>query len=114
MTLRQKQSLFAELFAELILWAISQGYEVTHGETWRPTFTAEEYARRGIGIKTSNHGKRLAGDLNLFLGGKYLTTTEDHRPLGEKWKTMDPLCRWGGDFRRRDGNHYSLEHGGRA
>ena len=47
-------------------------------------------------------------DLNLFRGGKMLTTTEDHRPLGEWWESHGGA--WGGRF--ADGNHYSLEHEG--
>jgi hypothetical protein len=97
MTLRQKQSKFALMVAELILWAHDQGYELTFGEAWR------------IGDPRL-HGKRLAIDLNLFINGKYQTSTEAHRPLGEKWKRMGGS--WGGDFKKPDGNHYSLEHGG--
>ena len=114
MTLRQKQSLFASLVARLIRFAESQGYELTFGETWRSRATAEANAAAGRGIKYSLHCDRLAIDLNLFKGGKYLAKSEDHRQLGEYWKALDPLCRWGGDFRRRDGNHYSLTHGGRS
>lgn len=114
MTLRSKQSLFVKLVAQLIDWAYAQGYEITFSEAYRPPFVAEEYARRGVGIKTSLHCSRLAIDLNLFKDGKYLTRTKDHEPLGEYWKNLHPLCRWGGDFRRRDGNHYSMTHRGRA
>ena len=114
MTLRQKQSVFAELVAQLIVKAYEMGYEVTFGEAWRNPRVAEKYSEWGIGIKSSLHCSRLAIDLNLFRDGKLLKDTEDHRPLGQYWKTLDPLCRWGGDFRRRDGNHYSMAHGGRA
>ena len=114
MTLRKKQSLFVKLQAKFIEHAYAQGYELTEGEARRPRWVAEEYARRGKGIKTSNHCLRLAKDWNLFKDGEYLTKTEDHRQLGEYWKNLHPLCRWGGDFQRRDGNHYSMEHGGRA
>ncbi len=114
MTLRQKQSLFARLIATLITWAYSEGYEITLSEAYRTPEQARLNAMRGTGIVSSLHCKRLAFDLNLFKDGKYLTKTEDHRFLGERWKQMHPLCRWGGDFQRRDGNHYSLTHGGRA
>jgi hypothetical protein len=114
MTLREKQSLFAHLVARLILGAIDLGYEVTLGEAWRSKETAEAYAKKGKGIKASLHRSRLAIDLNLFRDGKYLTSTEDHRELGEWWEKQHELCRWGGRFKRRDGNHYSMAHGGRA
>ena len=112
MTLREKQSFFAALVANLIDEAFRRGYEVTFGETYRPVETAALYAKQGKGIAHSLHTKRLAIDLNLFKDGKYLSSTESHRPLGEWWEKQHPLCRWGGRF--KDGNHYSLEHEGYA
>lgn len=114
LNLRQKQSLFAQLQAELILYAISLGYEVTCGEYWRSEHEATRLAAAGSGIRRSLHQDRLACDLNLFKNGVWLTATEDHRVLGEWWVRRHPLCRWGGYFHiRPDGNHYSLEHEGR-
>ena len=111
MTLRQKQSLFAELVPRLIDKAYWLGYEITLGEAYRSPEEAARLARLGKGIKDSLHCKKLAIDLNLFKDGVYLSSTESHRELGEFWETLDPLCRWGGRF--GDGNHYSLEHGGK-
>ncbi len=111
MTLRQKQSRFARLVATLLLEAERLGFEVTFGETYRSPEEAARLAKLGKGIATSLHTQRLAIDLNLFREGRYLSSTEAHRTLGEFWETLDPLCRWGGRF--GDGNHYSLEHGGR-
>lgn len=110
MTLREKQSLFVSLVAQLIDWAYDHGYEFTFGECYRPPETAAIMAQQGKGIKNSLHTQKLAIDLNLFKGGAFLSSTEAHRPLGEYWKSLHPLCRWGGDF--NDGNHYSLEHNG--
>lgn len=112
MTLREKQSFFVSLVAALVRHAMQQGYELTFGEAYRPAETAALYAKHGKGIANSLHTQRLAIDLNLFKDGKYLSSTESHRPLGEWWEQQHPLCRWGGRF--KDGNHYSLEHGGRA
>ena len=111
MTLRQKQSLFARMVALLILKAYEMGYEITFGEAWRTPEQAQRNAAAGRGISNSLHIDRLAIDLNLFKDGKFLTSTEAHRPLGEWWEQQHPLARWGGRF--NDGNHYSLEHGGR-
>lgn len=99
MTLRQKQSLFARKVASLILAAYEMGFELTLGDA---------YARAGH-MPSSLHYERLAIDLNLFKGGRFLTGTEDHRPLGEFWESIGGS--WGG--RWGDGNHYSLEHEGR-
>lgn len=114
MTLRQKQSAFVVLVAELILEAERMGYEITFGETYRTPEQAALNAKKGIGIANSLHTQRLAIDLNLFKDGRYLTSTEAHRPLGEWWEAQSGngvMCCWGGRF--KDGNHYSVEHQGR-
>lgn len=108
MTLSQKQRLFFKLITELKTWALTQGYEFTTGEAFRPPETAAIYAIEGRGVANSLHGQKLAEDLNLFVGGVYQPTTEAHRPIGMKWKTLHPACRWGGEFKRADGNHYEL------
>ena len=71
-------------------------------------------AMKGIGILNSLHLVSLAIDLNLFQSGKWLQMSSDHRPLGEFWKSLHPLCRWGGDFTKPDGGHYSITHEGRS
>ena len=108
MTLRQQQSYFATLVARLIQYAYGMGYEVTLGDAYRSPEEAKRLARLGAGVVNSLHCKRLAIDLNLFKDGRYLTSSEAHRPLGEWWKRQHPQCRWGGDFARRDGNHYEM------
>lgn len=114
MTLGKKQRLFARLQAEFVLWVYSQGYELSDGEAWRPPEMALIYAHQKKGIVRSVHEDRLAKDWNLFKNGIWLKKTEDHAPLGKKWKSMHALCRWGGDFPAGDGNHYSFEHQGRC
>lgn len=111
MTLREKQSIFVQLVAQLILEASMRGYQLTFGEAYRTPEQAALNAKSGKGIANSLHTQRLAIDLNLFKDGKFLSTTAAHRPLGEWWEQQHPLARWGGRF--NDGNHYSLEHGGR-
>ena len=101
MTRREKQSLFARLIATLILEAYDRGYEMTLGNTITPT-----------GFKGSQHPKKLAMDLNLFIDGKYQRSTKAHEPLGIFWEGLHPLCRWGGRFSQGDGNHYELRHKG--
>ena len=110
MTLRQKQQLFASLLGEFLVWIFAQGYTVTIGEVERSRSQALSNAATGAGISRSLHLIRLAADLHLFIDEVYQTSSEAHRPLGEKWESMNPLCRWGGRF--NDGNHYSLEHKG--
>jgi len=114
MHLAGKQRAFSVLVARLILKATELGYEVSLGEAYRPPEMSRFYAAKGTGIANSLHTLKLAIDLNLFKDGKFLTRTEDHRPLGEWWKAQSTenltLC-WGGDW-KTDGNHYSILHNG--
>jgi len=94
----------------LIQYAYEQGYELTFGDAYRdPRAFGEFGEKRGYSSANSVHKLRLAVDFNLFQDGVYLTSTEDHRPLGEYWESLGGS--WGGRF--QDGNHYSLEHQGR-
>jgi hypothetical protein len=115
MTLGQKQRLFTRLVGRLIEFAYDKGYELTLGDAYRdPRVHGEMGVKKSYSSAHSLHKERLAIDLNLFKGGVFLTTSEDHKPLGEYWKRLHPDCRWGGDFTRPDGNHYSFTHGGRS
>jgi len=82
------------MVALLIQFAHEKGYELSFGDAW---------ARKGHKAN-SFHYIRLAIDLNLFKGGKFLRKTEDHEPLGLFWESIGGT--WGG--RWNDGNHYSL------
>lgn len=118
MTLGEQQRLFASLVPRLIDYAVSQGYGVTLGEAWRSPETAALYAREGKGIANSLHCERLAIDINLFdASGTYLdgSTEASAAPyieVGTYWKTLHADARYGGDFAKRDLDHYSLTWGG--
>lgn len=79
----------------LLDYANLQGYEITLGDAFATSGHKDD----------SFHYKRLAIDLNLFKDGKYLTETDDHRPLGLFWESIGGT--WGGRFKNPDGNHYS-------
>lgn len=110
MTLGQKQRKFTLMVSKLIAFAYENGFELTLGDAYR-----DHRVHGAVGVKKSYssanslHKERLAIDFNLFKDGKYLTASEDHRPLGEYWESIGGS--WGGRF--SDGNHYSLEHNGR-
>lgn len=107
------------LLPRLIDKAHELGYTLRGGELWRSDAAAAEYARQGKGISNSLHRDKLAIDLNLFKGGKWLNRSEDFAELGRFWKSLHPLACWGGDFKdaqgrpKPDGNHFSITWQGR-
>lgn len=112
-TLRQKQSRFSRDAAKLILRAYDLGYEVTFGDAYRTPQQAAANAATGAGISSSLHCERLAIDINLFRDGRYILDGEGHSLLGAWWKALGKDYRWGGDFTKKDFNHYSITPDGR-
>lgn len=109
MTLRQKQSLFAQDFSKLIQYAKKKGYDVTLNEVYRPSIYQKLLIKLGKSwTRKGQHPLKLAGDINLFKDGKYLSTSTAHRFLGRYWESLSPYNVWGGRF--KDGNHYERRH----
>jgi hypothetical protein len=107
MKLHESQSAFALDVAKLISWINQSGYSVTFGEAMRTPEQAAHYATLGIGITDSLHCKRLAVDLNLFNGdGVYLSDTKSYEEFGVFWESLNSHNRWGGRFKKPDGNHF--------
>lgn len=148
MKLARKRQIFTQRLAELVGWARRQGYEAALDEVRRGKAQAawnaehcrvrlargrcelrrgagihqphgKDYHRfRAIGIRTTLHGNGLAGDLLLFLHGKYLKETKDYSTLGKHWEgysgfydSEELTFIWGGRF--QDGGHFSIAHAGR-
>lgn len=104
MRLSEKRVEFTRCIAILLAWAFEQGMRIC-------------FDRDGLKhMDGSNHYKGLAKDFILYSDtGEYLTHVDHYRSLGEKWKTLHPLARWGGDFvgeNEGDGGHFSFEDGG--
>lgn len=110
MSLREHQSAFLRDIATLITFAFEHpDVQLTAGDFW---------AHDGH-MARSLHYERLAADLNLFV--KTAHDTEPNRfvwkyvnaehpmwnMLGAKWLSLSPNNRWGGDFAKRDYNHFS-------
>jgi len=111
MRLGAKQELFMRLLPRLINKAHELGFDIRGGDLFRDPRVHGAYGEKvGYGYKNSCHKFKLAIDLNLFLDGIFMRTTEEHRILGQWWEKQHELCRWGGRF--GDGNHYSLTHSG--
>lgn len=110
LSLREKQSAIVIMAANLIQFATENGYELTFGDAYRdPRVHGTIAQKKSYSAANSLHKQRLAIDFNLFRDGKYLTSTDDYRPLGEYWESMGGT--WGGRF--NDGNHFSIEYQGR-
>jgi len=112
MTLRQARCAFSICVAELILYAVSQGYEIALDEGTERLTEKDPTSDHKTG---SLHHIGLAQDLLLYLKGVYLTDTPSYAFLGQFWQELGikkglPLA-WGGDF--NDGNHFSLAWQGR-
>lgn len=97
-----KRIKFTQGVAALLQYINAQGYTVALGPD---------------GLKHMPHSLHYSGlavDLNIYKNGLYLTKTEDYTFAGEFWKNLDPDFRWGGDFTKADGNHFSCTYGGRS
>jgi hypothetical protein len=80
-----------------------QGEMLTHGD---------DHEFTPIGIVNSLHCKGLAGDIIMCQNQTPIWDAKAYLPLGEFWENLDPLCSWGGRFRRVDASHFSVRHGG--
>lgn len=114
MTLGESQQLHVKLVASLIKFTYASGYTLSWGEAYRTREQAAWDAAHHTGIAASVHCDRLAVDFQLFKDGAYLTAPEAYKFMGEYWKSLDPSCRWGGDFTTRDSDHFSITFEGRS
>lgn len=106
MSLSDEQWAFLRDVATLICFAEEQGFKLTGGELFRTAEQAKLNVAKGSGIANSLHCQRLAVDFNLFIDGAYRADSDAHRPLGVFWESLSPQNNWGGNFKRKDGNHY--------
>ena len=126
MPLGQKQRTFTKLLAQLILHVYGLGYELTLADgsidpVRKGKPVGQEHGpivvyRDCVHLVEGQHYRRLAQDLNLFIGGKWIT--DGSHPawteIGTFWEGLNPLCRWGGRFAKPDANHFSLFHEGHS
>lgn len=110
------QQEFSSSIKMFLAYLNNHNYGVSFGEAWRPPEMAAIYAAQGKGIACSLHEERLAIDLNIFDGEKWLETKEELLPLGEIWESYSvpgvTHC-WGGRFSEPDSDHFSISYGGR-
>jgi len=113
--LQRQRIKFTRLICLLLTWAnVREGWEVALGRDF------DEQNEKLRHMRGSLHYLGLATDLAFYINGEYQTDSVAYKELGEKWKSLDPDCRWGGDFKdkngkpRPDGNHFSVAFQGKA
>jgi hypothetical protein len=108
--LKDKRVRFTRCLIELVDWAnLQPDWEVALGRDYDEA-NPDEPLRHMPG---SLHYLGLANDLCLYISGVYQNPTEAYRAMGDYWKMMGADLNWGGDFKKRDGNHFSIAYGGR-
>jgi hypothetical protein len=103
------QSIFSQNFAYLLQYADSLGYKVTLGECYRTMYQQRYYVAKGLSwTYNSNHLKRKACDINLFINDKITYDKKDFAKLGRYWEYLDPRNVWGGAF--SDFPHFEMRN----
>jgi len=104
------------------LWIVAKECQRTPLQAWANSLVAKTFiiaiapdgtkekfpdAVGGVGKSQSQHLKSLADDWYIWKDGADVTEIMS-KPLGDYWKSLDPLNRFGGDFvhPRPDWYHY--------
>lgn len=116
MNMSEKQSEFLQDVARLIMYAHRfKGVMLTGGDLYQDNEWLKKHTWYGNTyktphLKTGQHPKRLAIDLNLFVDGKYITGHHDRfDDLGIFWEGLSVKNRWGGNFKKLDYNHFERQ-----
>jgi hypothetical protein len=104
----KNQQAFLLDVAKLIEQANLKGFICTAGELYRPQEMEDIYFKEGKSkTHNSNHTRRLAIDLNIFMPDGTFATLGQIEPLGTFWESLHTLNRWGGNFTTiKDGPHF--------
>ena len=101
MKLSKKQQEFTRCIGLLIGYATKQGYGLSGGD-WQAT-TGH--------VDNSNHYIRLAVDLNLFVKGEYITSSQ-HKAFSDLHEHWESLSDMASPMIISDANHFSFSHKG--
>lgn len=104
MTRGEHQEAFMRDLVKLLQKAFDLGYEVRQGEGERPLEMQKIYVQTGRSkTMNSNHIIKCAHDLHFTKNGQLCYPPE----LGAYWESLDPLNRWGGNFKSiHDAPHF--------
>jgi len=101
MSLNNEQWRFLQDLAKLIIFAEQKGFTLSGGELYRTVEQQKIYFTSGKSkTMDSQHLKRLAIDLNVFVNGQLTYDWTTIKPLGDYWESLSVFNRWGGDFNR--------------
>lgn len=109
MGLGTEQKKFTYAIAKLIIFAYDElGYKLTMGDAFRdPRVHGELGEKKSYSSANSNHKRRLALDVNLFIAGEYIT--DSHHPAWLKlhmvWSQLG-----GAKMLENDANHFEWEY----
>lgn len=100
MTLGKHQEAFSKDLNKLLTYLHDNGYNVRCGELQRTKEQQELYIKQGRS-KTYNsyHLKRLAIDIFIFKNDVWLNSKDDLQVIGNFWEQLNPLNKWGGNFK---------------
>lgn len=110
---------FTAAIKQLLMWASDNlpQFNIAFGEGLVSQTDAADGDYDGPHMKGGGHYAGVAIDLVVYdSAGRYISDGEHqvYQELGKKWRTIDSLCRWGGDFSNPDPNHFSFTWGGRS
>lgn len=99
MSLQQEQALFSRDLVKLLEFCFSRGYAVSIGEVQRTPEQQQIYVKTGRSkTMLSNHLRKCAADLFIFLNGKLLQSKAELQEFGDFWESLSPKNSWGGNW----------------
>ena len=100
MSVVTEQAAFLQDVAKLITWAFDNRFTLTGGELFRAPEQQAIYVKTGRSkTMNSNHLKRCAIDLNIFVNGVLCYDKTELAPLGAYWESLSPKNRAGMNFK---------------
>ena len=104
MTLGQNQEAFVRDLVKLLSYAHANGYETRLGEVERTVEQQKLYMASGrSATMDSMHLKKCAADIHFTKDGVLC----DPQELGDYWESLNPLNRWGGNWKTfKDKPHF--------
>jgi peptidoglycan L-alanyl-D-glutamate endopeptidase CwlK len=109
MSLSDEQYQFAKDFSRLMWWLTKHPKvtKFTIGEVERTLYQQRRYVEQGKSwTLDSNHLKKKAGHLNVWIDGELTWEKEDLQFIGDYWESLDEKNQWGGNWKNTDTPHY--------